>query len=87
MNLSIFRLTDQHESDLRALRGILIDYGEYEMEDLVAGNSELTELFARRGIPFVFEVYAGGDHGNMVAERLESRGFRFFADSLEFSAD
>lgn len=87
LTLSVFRQIDQHESDLRALRGILIDYGEHEMEDLVAGNSELVEVLARRGIPFVVEVYAGGDHGNMVGERLESRGLRFFADSLEFSAE
>jgi S-formylglutathione hydrolase len=85
--LSVYRLVDRHESDLRSLRGILIDYGEHEMEDLVSGNSELAESLARRGIPFVFEVYAGGDHGNMVTERLESRGLRFFADSLEFSAE
>ena len=85
--LSIFRLVDQHESDLRSLRGILIDYGEHEMEDLAAGNSELAEVLARRGIPFEFEVYAGGDHGNMIAERLESRGLRFFANSLEFSTE
>jgi len=87
LSLSLFRLIDQYESDLRSLRGILIDYGEHEMEDLVAGNSELAEVLAQRGIPFILEVYAGGDHGNMVAERLESRGLRFFADSLEFSAE
>ena len=85
--LSVFRLVDQHESDLRSLRGILIDYGEHEMADLVTGNSELAEALARRGIPFEFEVYAGGDHGNMVTERLESRGLKFFANSLEFSAE
>ena len=82
---SVYRLVDQHESDLRSLRGILIDYGEHEMQDLVSGNSEFAKILARQGIPFVLEVYAGGDHGNMVAERLESRGLRFFADSLEFS--
>ena len=85
--LSVYRLVDKHESDLRSLRGILIDYGENEMDPLVSGNSQFAELLARRGIPFVFEVYAGGNHGNMVVERLESRGLRFFANSLEFSAD
>jgi S-formylglutathione hydrolase FrmB len=85
--LSIYHLVDQHESDLRSLRGILIDYGEHEMKDLVVGNSQLAEVLASRGIPFVFEVYAGGDHGNMVAERLESRGLSFFADALEFAAE
>ena len=83
--LSVFRLIDKHESDLRSLRGILIDYGENEMHDLAAGNSEFAEALAKRGIPFTLEVYAGGDHGNMIAERLESHGLRFFADSLQFS--
>jgi S-formylglutathione hydrolase FrmB len=82
---SVYRLIDDHESNLRSLRGILIDYGEHEMQDLVSGNSELAKVLARRGIPFVFEVYADGDHGNMVAQRLESRGLKFFADTLEFS--
>jgi S-formylglutathione hydrolase FrmB len=84
--LSVYRLIGDHDSDLRSLRGILIDYGEHEMQDLVSGNSELAKVLARRGIPFVFEVYADGDHGNMVAQRLESRGLKFFADTLEFSA-
>jgi S-formylglutathione hydrolase FrmB len=84
--LSVYRLIGDHESDLRSLRGILIDYGEHEMQDLVSGNSELANVLARRGIPFLFEVYADGDHGNMVAQRLESRGLKFFADTLEFSA-
>jgi S-formylglutathione hydrolase FrmB len=86
LELSVYRLIGDHESDLRSLRGILIDYGEHEMQDLVSGNSELAKVLARRGIPFQFEVYADGDHGNMVAERLESRGLKFFADTLEFSA-
>jgi S-formylglutathione hydrolase FrmB len=84
---SVYHLVDQHEADLRSLRGILIDYGEHEMEDLVVGNSQFAKVLARRGIPFEFEVYAGGNHGNMVATRLESRGLRFFADTLKFSAD
>ncbi len=85
--LSVYRLIDQHESDLRSLNGILIDYGEHEMVDLVGGNAEFAEVLARRGIPFVLEVYEGGDHGNMVADRLESRGLSFFAESLQFESD
>lgn len=85
--LSVFRLIGQHESNLRSLRGILIDYGEKEMHDLVVGNAEIAEVLARRGIPFELEVYAGGDHGNMIAERFENRGLRFFANSLQFSAE
>ena len=85
--LSAFHLIDQHEADLRSLRGILIDYGEHEMDSLVSGNSEFAKALAGRGIPFVLEVYAGGNHGNMVAERFETRGLAFFADTLQFSAE
>ena len=85
--LASFHLIDQHEADLRSLRGILIDYGEHEMESLVSGNSEFAKALAERGIPFVLEVYAGGDHGNMVAERLATRGLQFFAATLQFSAE
>ena len=85
--LSAFHLIDQHEADLRSLRGILIDYGEYEMASLVSGNAEFARALARRGVPFVLEVYAGGDHGNMIAERFETRGLEFFADVLQFAAE
>ena len=57
------------------------------MESLVSGNSEFAKALAERGIPFVLEVYAGGDHGNMVAERLATRGLQFFAATLQFSAE
>ena len=87
LSLSVYSLIDQHEEDLRSLRGIFIDYGEHEMDALVSGNAELTQVLADRGIPFVLEVYADGDHGNMIAERLESRGLRWFAKSLQFSSE
>ena len=85
--LASFHLIDQHEADLRSLRGILIDYGEHEMDSLAAGNSEFARALAGRGIPFVLEVYAGGDHGNMIAERFETRGLKFFAATLQLSAE
>jgi len=87
MALSNYYLIDKHEDDLRSLHGILIDYGEHETEPLVSGTSEFAKAIAERGIPFVLEVYAGGDHGNMIAERFETRGLRFFADTLQFSAE
>ena len=85
--LSAFHLIDQHEADLRSLRGILIDYGEHEMDSLVYGNSEFARAIAAKGIPVVLEIYAGGNHGNMIAERFETRGLEFFADTLQVSAD
>ena len=84
--LANFHLIDKHEADLRSLRGILIDYGEHEMDSLVAGNAEFARALARRGIPFSLEVYAGGDHGNMIAERFETRGLEFFSEMLQLSA-
>lgn len=85
--LANYYLLDQHKDDLRALRGILIDYGEFEMMPLTDGNSKFFHALAERRIPFILEVYKGGDHGNMVAERLETRGLVFFAETLEFSSD
>ena len=85
--LANFHLIDQHEADLRSLRGILVDYGEHEMGSLVSGNSEFARALAARGIPFMLEVYAGGNHGNMIAERFQTRGLEFFAATLRFSAD
>lgn len=84
---SVYRLVDQHEDDLRALRGIFIEYGEYEMDALARGNLEFADALGERSIPFILEVYAGGDHGNMVAERLKSQGFAFFAKTLVFSEE
>lgn len=83
--LANYYLLDTHEDDLRALRGILIDYGEYEMTPLTDGNSKFFKALAERRIPHVLEVYKGGDHGNMISERLETRGLDFFAETLEFS--
>jgi len=40
-----------------------------------------TEL-AARGIGHTFEVYEGGDHMNLIANRIETRVLRFFSDVL-----
>jgi hypothetical protein len=78
-----------HEEDLRSLNGVLIDYGEHEMRDLIAGNASFAKSLAERGIPFELEVYSDGDHGSLVTERLEIHGLAFFASVLDFgpSAD
>lgn len=83
----IYHMIDEYEDNLRSLKGLLIDYGEHEIPSLVAGNAEFAEALGRRGIPFTLEVYAGGTHGNMVTERMETRGFEFFAETLEFSPE
>ena len=82
--LSVYHQIETHEENLRSLRGILIDYGEYEMDSLVLGNSSLVQMLSRKAIPFEFEVYKDGDHGNLIADRLLSNGLIFFAETLEF---
>jgi hypothetical protein len=37
-----------------------------------------------RNIPHIFEVYEGGDHGNKIRQRLETRVFQFFSERLDF---
>jgi hypothetical protein len=41
-------------------------------------SDELTS----RGIAHTFEVYANGDHGSKIRERLERRVLRFFSEVL-----
>ncbi len=81
---SIYHMIEPYEDALRSLNGILIDYGEHEMEALVGGNASFAKSLAERGIPFELEVYADGDHGNLVTERFETHGFAFFASILDF---
>lgn len=81
---SVYHMIEAHEDDLRSLNGILIDYGEHEMGDLIAGNATFAKSLAERGIPFELEVYRDGDHGSLVTERLVVHGFAFFASILDF---
>jgi len=87
MDHSVYRLIEKHEDALRSLRGMFIDWGEHEMEPLALGNAEFVEALALRRIPYISEIYAGGYHGNMITERLESRGLKFFAETLQYSAE
>jgi len=82
---SNYHRIDDYEDGLRSLRGVFIDWGEHEMEPLAFGNAEFVEALSLRRIPYIAEIYAGGNHGNMFAERLETRGLEFFAETLEFS--
>ena len=84
---AVYYMINEYEDNLRSLRGLLIDYGEHENESYAAGNAEFAEALGQRGIPFILEVYAGGTHGNLVTERMQTRGFEFFAETLEFSTE
>jgi S-formylglutathione hydrolase len=83
----VYYMINEYEDNLRSLRGLLIDYGEHEIESLTIGNAELAKALGQKGIPFILEVYARGTHGNLVTERMETRGVTFFAEMLEFSSE
>jgi esterase/lipase superfamily enzyme len=79
-------LVDEYKQNLLRLRGIFLDYGQKEeFSHIRSTTSSLSKALAERQIPHVFEIYEGGDHGNKVRERLETRLFGFFSDKLEFS--
>lgn len=81
-DLRLYGQIEEREEALRSLNGLMIDYGEYELPFLVPGNAKFAQALAERGIPFVFEVYSDGDHGNLVASRLMTVGLPFVAKHL-----
>ena len=84
---SAFHQVKDNIEELKSLRGIFIDYGELEWEELSAGNAEFTQALAKYRIPFRLEVYQGGDHGNLIHKRMETHGLAFFAETLAFSPE
>jgi S-formylglutathione hydrolase FrmB len=86
-NLPLYMVDDNKENLLK-LRGIFIDIGQKEQFSSIriAGRMFAAAL-AERGIPHTFEIYAGGDHGSMIRQRVETRVFEFFSDKLSFGPD
>ncbi len=79
-------LVDNYKSNLLAMRGIFLDYGQNEHNTHIRIATALfSKALAERGIPHGFEIYAGGDHVNKIKERLETRVFAFFSEKLDFS--
>ncbi len=79
-------LVDQYKSNLLSLRGIFLDYGQFEPNThIVMATVNFSKALAEHGVPHTFEIYAGGDHGNKIKERLETRVFKFFSEKLDFS--
>jgi len=75
-----------HKKDLLALRGIFLDYGQKEeFAHIRSATARFSQVLSENGIPHAFEVYADGDHGSKVRERLEKKVFAFFSDRLDFS--
>ena len=79
---SAYHKIEKHAEDLKSMRGIFIDYGEREWSELSQGNREFSEALARHRIPFQMEIYAKGDHGNLIHKRMETHGLAFFAETL-----
>jgi S-formylglutathione hydrolase len=75
-----------HKNNLLALRGISLDYGQKEeFPHIRSTTARFSQALSENGIPHAFEVYADGDHGSKVTERLEKKVFAFFSEKLDFS--
>jgi enterochelin esterase-like enzyme len=74
-------MVDQYVRSLRRLRAIGIDVGT--RDGLAPGSKALSEVLAAYKIPHQYETY-DGDHVDRVAERLETRVFKFFSENLRF---
>ena len=76
-------LVEQNRTKLLSLRGLSIDVGDHDdFTHIRIGSRLFSDALAERDIPHVFEIYADGDHGNRIRERLK-RAMRFFADTLQ----
>ncbi|HJU54801.1 MAG TPA: hypothetical protein VJ715_09525, partial [Pyrinomonadaceae bacterium] len=79
-------MVEQYRESLLKLRGIYIDYGQNEEFSHIRITSRMfSDELTERGIPHVFEIYQGGDHGNKIRERMETRVLQFFSRSLDFN--
>ena len=81
-------MVEENKQNLMKLRGIFIDYGEKEeFSHIRITTQQFSKALSERNIPHVFEIYAGGDHGSMIRQRLETRLIQFFAEKLDFGPD
>jgi pimeloyl-ACP methyl ester carboxylesterase len=78
-------IAQANKDNLKRLRGIFIDYGEKEEFDHIRiGVKRLSDTFSELNIPHQFEVYANGDHGSLIRQRMETRLLPFFNEKLTF---
>ncbi len=76
-------LVESNRAKLLSLRGLSIDVGDHDdFTHIRMGSRLFSDALAERDIPHVYEIYADGDHGNRIRERLK-RAMRFFADTLQ----
>jgi S-formylglutathione hydrolase FrmB len=77
-------LIEQHRGDLLKLRGIFLDVGEIdEFTHIRRATALVSSELSAREIPHTFEIYKGGDHGNKIRERFNSKLIPFFSSVLE----
>ena len=78
-------IADAKKENLKKLRGIFIDYGaKEEFEHIRTGVKLLSKVFSELNIPHQFEIYADGDHGSLIRQRMETRLLPFFNEKLLF---
>jgi enterochelin esterase-like enzyme len=72
-------MIDQYIANLKRLHAIAFDIGA--KDGLAPASKTLDEVLTAYKIPHTYETY-DGDHINRVAERLETKVFRFFSEKL-----
>ena len=78
-------IAEANKENLKKLRGIFLDYGEKEeFVHIRMGVKLLSTTFSELNIPHQFEVYADGNHGSLIRQRMETRVLPFFNERLEF---
>lgn len=81
-------MVDKYKANLLKLRGLFIDYGQNEdFSHIRLTCQKFSQQLAQRSIPHGFEVYAGGDHGNKIRERMETSVLQFFSRALDFNGN
>lgn len=73
---------DQYVFNIRQLKAIAFDAGDKDV-GIAASIRTLDNELNKYGVPHFFEVYQG-DHINRVAERIETKMLKFFAENLSF---
>lgn len=79
-------MVEENKTNLQKLRGIFVDYGENEeFPHVRIASQQFSKALSEQSIPHIFEIYAGGNHGNKIRERMEARLFTFFSEKLIFA--
>jgi S-formylglutathione hydrolase len=78
-------IAESNKQNLTKLHGIFLDYGENEeFAHIRQGVQLFSKALSELNIPHQFEVYADGNHGNRIRQRMEMRVLEFFNEKLVF---